>query len=170
MSKDAETPEVLARIEASGLRRIMGVAMLGIIGLVLLYIAMSTPPSAGWLLFLLIVGAAALWLSWRMWQATQYQIELIEDELRCSDGTVIARVADIEALDRGFFAFKPSNGFLIRTKTPAARVWYPGLWWRAGRRIGIGGVTPGSQSKAMSEILAAMLVQQSGGLKSGGLR
>lgn len=155
------TGEVLLTVEASGLRRIMGVAMLAVIGVTLVFVALSTPPSIGWLLFLLVVGIGALWLSVRMWQATSHKIELTDEELRCSDGTVIARVADIENIDRGFFAFKPSNGFLIRTATPGTRMWLPGLWWRAGRRIGVGGVTPASQSKAMSEILAAMIAQRS---------
>lgn len=157
------TDEVLVTVEASGLRRIMGVAMLAVIGVTLLYVAVATPPSLAWLVFLLLVGLAALWLSVRMWQATAYQIELTEEVLRCTDGTVIAQVADIETIDRGFFAFKPSNGFLIRTSTPGARIWLPGLWWRAGRRIGIGGVTPGSQTKTMSEILAAMIAKRSMG-------
>ncbi|CUH87968.1 hypothetical protein PH5382_01897 [Phaeobacter sp. CECT 5382] len=155
------TDEVLVTVEASGLRRVMGVSMLAVIGATLLYVAVATPPSMGWLVFLLVVGLGALWLAVRMWQATEHQIELTERELRCTDGTVIARVEDIQTIDRGFFAFKPSNGFLIRTATPGSRIWMPGLWWRAGRRIGIGGVTPGSHSKAMSEILAAMIAQRS---------
>lgn len=155
------TDDVLVTVEASGLRRIMGVSMLAVIGVTLIYVAVSTPPSLAWLVFLLFVGLGALWLAVRMWQATSQKIELTEEVLRCTDGTVIAQVADIETIDRGFFAFKPSNGFLIRTATPGNRVWLPGLWWRAGRRIGIGGVTPGSQSKTMSEILAAMIAKRS---------
>lgn len=155
------TDEVLVTVEASGLRRIMGVSMLALIGGILLYVAMSTPPSMAWLVFLLVVGLGALWMAVRMWQATLHKIELTDTVLRCTDGTVIARVEDIQAIDRGFFAFKPSNGFLIRTATAGTRIWQPGLWWRAGRRIGIGGVTPGSHSKAMSEILAAMIAQRS---------
>ncbi|OED47034.1 hypothetical protein [Leisingera sp. S232] len=152
--------DVLAAIEASAGRRVMGTAMLGLTGCLLIFVVFAAPPSPPWLVFLLAVGFAALWLSVRMWQATVHRIELTTEVLRCSDGRVIAQVKDIEAIDRGFFAFKPSNGFLIRTKTTEARVWMPGLWWRSGRRIGIGGVTPGSQGKAMSEILAAMLVQR----------
>lgn len=154
------TDEVLATIEASGPRRIMGVAMLAAIGVILIYVGMTTPPAAGWLIFLLVTGILALWAAVRMWQATTERIELTEEVLRSSDGTVIVRVEDVEKIDRGFFAFKPSNGFLIRSKAPGDRVWQPGLWWRSGRRIGIGGVTPGSQSKALSEILAAMIVQR----------
>mgnify|MGYP000182353287 CR=1 FL=1 len=153
--------EIVASVRASEARRYMGVGMLFAVGTLVIYVALATPPSAAWLVFLLVVGLGSLWLAVRMWQATQFQIELTEDELRCSDGNVIARVDDIENIDRGFFAFKPSNGFLIKTKTPASRIWQPGLWWRFGRRIGIGGVTPGSQSKAMSEILAAMIAMRS---------
>ncbi|UWQ31709.1 hypothetical protein K3555_14040 [Leisingera sp. M527] len=152
--------EVLATIEASGGRRIMGTVMLGLTGCLLLYVAFAAPPSPAWLVFLLAVGAAALWLAVRMWQATVHRIELTAEELRCSNGQLIARVEDIKAIDRGFFAFKPSNGFLIRTGAQGSRIWMPGLWWRSGRRIGIGGVTPGSQGKAMSEILAAMMAQR----------
>jgi len=155
--------EIVATIKASEPRRYMGVGMLGMVGALVIYVALSTPPSAGWLVFLLVVGLFAIWLAARMWQATQYHIELTEDELRSSDGNVIARVDDIKSIDRGFFAFKPSNGFLIKTKTPASRIWQPGLWWRFGRQIGIGGVTPGSQSRAMSEILAAMVAMRNQG-------
>lgn len=155
--------EIVATIRASEPRRYMGVGMLGMVGALVIYVALSTPPSAGWLVFLLVVGLSAIWLAARMWQATQYHIELTEDELRSSDGNVIARVDDIKSIDRGFFAFKPSNGFLIKTKTPASRIWQPGLWWRFGRQIGVGGVTPGSQSRAMSEILAAMVAMRNQG-------
>ncbi|MBY6056677.1 hypothetical protein KUV26_07275 [Leisingera daeponensis] len=155
--------EVLATIEASAGRRVMGTLMLGVTGCLLVYVAFAAPPSPAWLVFLLAVGAGALWLAVRMWQATVHRIELTAEELRSSDGQVIVRVEDIEAIDRGFFAFKPSNGFLIRSSVPGGRAWMPGLWWRSGRRIGIGGVTPGSQGKAMSEILAAMLMQRGQG-------
>lgn len=155
--------DVVARLKVSEARRYMGVCMLAMVGALVIYVALATPPSAGLLVFLLVIGVSSLWLAARMWQATQFEVELTEIELRCTDGTVIARVEDIESIDSGFFAFKPSNGFLVKTKTPAGRTWRPGLWWRVGRRIGIGGVTPGSHSKAMSQILAAMIAMRSQG-------
>lgn len=154
--KDADQ-EVLASIEASQPRRVMGVVMLGGLGVLTLYLGASSPPSLGWLAFLIVVGVVSIWMAIRLWQATEHRIELTREMLRCSDGVEIARVADLAHMDRGFFAFKPSNGFLLRSEVAGPRVWYPGLWWRAGRRIGIGGVTPGSQAKAMSEILAALM-------------
>ena len=77
------------------------------------------------------------------------------------------RIEEVEALERGLFAFKPSNGFLIRTRAPKPRGWQPGLWWRVGRRIGIGGVTSAGQAKAMSEIMAALLLERDGGPAAG---
>ncbi|MEO0938930.1 MAG: hypothetical protein AAFY38_12325 [Pseudomonadota bacterium] len=152
--------EVLAIIHASPGRRWLGVISMGFLGFVLLWIAFSTPPSLGWQAFLLAMGAAALWLTTRMYQATSHRIELTEEGLRDSSGTLIAAFDDIQSMDRGFFAFKPSNGFLLKTKSRGARTWRPGLWWRLGKRIGIGGVTPGHQSKAMAEIIAIRLAQR----------
>ena len=95
-------------------------------------------------------------------------IVLTESELRSTEGDRIARVDEIEALDRGVLAFKPSNGFMVRTRTAQPRAWRPGLWWRVGRRVGIGGVTPGGQTKAMAEILAALMAEREGRGPRGG--
>lgn len=152
--------EVLAVVEASAPRRWMGVGMLVAVGLLLIYVALATPPAPGWQLFLIVTGGLALWLAQRLYQATLHRIELTEHELRSSTGEVIARVEDVEAMDRGVFAFKPSNGFLVRTREPGERAWAPGLWWRVGRRVGIGGVVAASQTKFMSEVLAALIAQR----------
>lgn len=149
--------EVLATIGASRARRVLGVAMLGFVGAFSLYVAFSSPPTAAWLAFLLAVGVGALWQAVRMWQATSHRIELTLKGLRSTDGTVVARMEDIESVDRSAFAFKPSNGFLIKLKEPGMRSWKPGLWWRFGRQIGVGGVTPVAEGKAMADILKALL-------------
>ena len=49
---------------------------------------------------------------------------------------------------------------MLKTRTPGPRVWRPGIWWRIGRRVGIGGVMPGHQTKAMAEILAALQAER----------
>ena len=155
--------EVLATTRASSGRRAIGLTALGILGLFLIYVAFISSPGLGWQVFLLAMGGLALWMADKMRRATAGAIELTATELRDSDGTVIARVEDIIGLDRGVFAFKPSNGFLLRTKpgTGGDRIWRPGLWWRIGRRIGVGGMTPGSQTKFMSEIISAMMAERS---------
>lgn len=154
--------EILAVVQASPARRWMGVGMLACVGGLVIYVALAAPPTVFWQMFLIAVGVGALWMADRLRRATEMRIELTETELRDSGGERIALVADVVGLDRGFFAFKPSNGFLMKTRSPAARIWRPGLWWRAGRRIGIGGVTPGGQTKAMSEILAVLIAQRDG--------
>lgn len=149
--------EVLAVVRASTGRRVLGMLSLGLLGFALIYIAFAQPPSLLWQLFLIVVGAAALWLADTMRKATASAIELTPLCLRDRDGTIIAMIEDIQSMDRGFFAFKPSNGFLLKTHTSAPGIWRPGLWWRVGRRIGIGGMTPGHQTKFMSEIISGMM-------------
>ncbi|AUQ57806.1 MULTISPECIES: hypothetical protein [Phaeobacter] len=155
--------EILATVDASAPRRVLAAVMLIVVGALAIYVALAKPPAPHWLVFLLAIGGFCLWLAMRLWQATALRIELTEEVLRSSDGAVIAEVADVVAVDRGVFAFKPSNGFLIRTATKGARSWRPGLWWRLGHRIGIGGVTPGAQSKSMAEILAIMIARREAG-------
>lgn len=155
--------EILATVSASQPRRWLGVGLLALVGGLVIYVAFAAPPSLGWQAFLVLVGAGALWMAERMRRATETCIELTRSELRDTVGDCIARVEDIERLDRGMFAFKPSNGFLITTRASGARAWRPGLWWRMGRRIGVGGVTPAAQTKFMSEMLAAMLAERDAG-------
>lgn len=154
--------EILAVIEASQARRWMAVFMLAGVAAAVIYVALATPPELGWQMFLLVTGGGALWMAEKLRRATTGRIELTSSTLRSSDGTIIVAVDQIASLDRGVFAFKPSNGFLIKAKSSAPMAWRTGLWWRIGRRIGIGGVTPGSQSKAMAEIIAALMAEKAG--------
>lgn len=156
--------EVLAVVEASAPRRWLALVMLVALGVLLIYVALMTPPPLMWQVFLIALGAGSLWMAQSMYAATSGRVELTDSEVRTGTGEVIARIEDIEQVERGAFAFKPSNGFLIRTRVPAARAWRPGLWWRLGRRIGVGGVTPGSQTKFMAEMISAMLAERDGTL------
>ena len=152
--------DVLAYVEASPLRRWLGITMLGSLGGLSIYIALAQPPELAWQAFLLAFGLGSVWMAERMWRATHHRIELTREELRDTSGAVIAQVADITSMDRGFLAFKPSNGFLLRLSASQGRVWRPGLWWRMGRRVGVGGVAPGNQTRMMSDMLAMMLAER----------
>ncbi|WP_171130255.1 MULTISPECIES: hypothetical protein [unclassified Ruegeria] len=149
--------EVLATVDASAPRRWIGVVMLVVISVLVIYVALATPPELAWQVFLLVIGGATLWLAQRMWSATADGLELTATELRTRSGRVICRIEDVVSVDRGVFAFKPSNGFLIRVATSEGNAWAPGLWWRLGNRVGVGGVTAASKTKFMSELLTAML-------------
>ncbi|SMO49171.1 hypothetical protein [Ruegeria faecimaris] len=152
--------EVLAVVKASSPRRWMGVGMLSTVGFLVVFVALAAPPEPSWQVFLFVVGAASFWLAYRMWQATSDWIELTETELRTGAGQPIAAIEDIETVERGAFAFKPSNGFLVTTRQSGANRWAPGLWWRLGRRVGIGGMTSAAETKFMSEILSVMVAER----------
>ena len=156
--------EVLAVTRASTGRRVLGLTALAGLGVLLIYVAFAHPPELAFQAFLIVVGVAALFFADSMRRATASSVELTAAGLRDGDGTVIANIEDIEALDRGVFAFKPSNGFLIKTTVKTSNQWRPGLWWRLGRRIGVGGMTPGRQSKYMAEALAVMMARRDGKL------
>ena len=152
--------EVIARIEAAPGRRWLGVGMIGLLAALLVYLAMSIPFHLPRQAGLLLAGGLAFWLAMAMHRATALTIDLTETELRDGSGAVLARVADIVAVERGALAFKPTNGFLVRTDGKQARMWKPGLWWRMGRRIGGGGVLPPAQTKAMADMLATMIASR----------
>lgn len=153
--------EVLARAMPAPARRAFGVGTLGLLGSILLSVALASPPAhLGWLAFLLVAGAGALWAAWKQWLATEQGLVLTDLGLFESGGAPIAMLDEIEALDRGVFAFKPSNGFLLRLAAPKPRHWAPGIWWRVGRRVGVGGVTGAAETRAMADILAALLARR----------
>ncbi len=152
--------KILARITASAPRRLLGVGALVFLGALLIYMAFAAPPSLVWQLFLLALGAGALVLAALMRQATALELELTETELRDTSGAVLARIDDVVRVDRGAFAMKPSNGFTLTTNRPQARCWRPGLWWRLGRRVAVGGVTSGAQTRPVADVIAAMIARR----------
>lgn len=161
--KHPSEPEVLAVVQASTGRRILGLGSLYLLSLMVIYVALARPPAVGWQVFLLVMGGGSIWIAEQMRRATAPALELTESELRDSTGLVIARVDNIASIDRGMFAFKPSNGFLIRLTTGMDRKWRPGMWWRIGNRIGVGGMVPGPQTKFMAEMISAMIARREAG-------
>ena len=153
---------VLATAAATMGRRVLGLGALALLGVLMIYLAFSGTTGVATQIGFLVIGAGALWLAEQMRQATAQRVELTRAGLRDSDGTVIARLDEIEKVDRGILAFKPSNGFVIKTKTRGRGRLRPGLWWRVGRMIGVGGMTPVRQTKLMAELLADLLVREAG--------
>ncbi|MEE9453546.1 MAG: hypothetical protein V3V13_04080 [Paracoccaceae bacterium] len=147
--------EILVRLEVVQHRRWFGVLLLAGLGGCLLYVAALSRLNVGLNgVLLALVGAAFLWAAWRLYLATADTLILNHEGISCETGGLICRLEDIESVDKGFFAFKPSNGFLIRLKQPGPRAWVPGMWWQIGRRIGIGGVTSPRQAKEMVAMIA----------------
>ena len=152
---------VLARLHASPIRRWLGVGMLGVLGAALIWLALSGPAQQGWARALLaLAGLAAVALGDVMRRATAHGLELTRYALRDSSGRVLAEVDQIVRVHRGVFAFKPSNGFKLTLARAHDAAWMPGLWWRFGRQLGVGGVIPGTQAKYMAEVLEHLIAER----------
>ena len=160
-SKKPDPNEVLAEITPNPSRRGAAVGMLVVLGALLLVIAGSRPPAEfGWMLFLVFFGAGCLWLAWTMWRVSGRTVELTRTELREVDGRVLCSIDNVERVDRGIFAFKPAGGFLVKLKQPMDRVVAPGLWWRMGRTLAVGGVIARRQGKEVADLMSVLLVQR----------
>ncbi|TDL85821.1 hypothetical protein [Meridianimarinicoccus aquatilis] len=153
--------DIVATLTPSPVRRIIAVLSLAAVALMLLWIVLVTPPSdLGWLFFLVAGGLGLLWLSWRLWTATEGQIVLTRDGLFDSSGRCLTTIDNIKMVERGPFAFKPSGGFAVQLKEAPGRGWSPGMWWRFGRRLGVGGVTPVAQSKVVAESIILIILEK----------
>lgn len=151
----------LARLEVTPARRFVGVAMQAGLGMFLLFfVATRGGGNLGVIALLGGAGFALLWFAWLFWQATEVALVLTTKGLFDSNGRHFCDFENIAKVDRSFFAFRPSAGFVILTKTPVARGWAPGVWWAFGRRIGVGGATSRPAGKQMSDIISVMLTER----------
>lgn len=131
--------------------------MLVVLAGLLFSLALADPTTPAWRFGFALIGLGAFWAATAIWRATDERLILTRDDLQTEGGEVIVEVSDILSVDRGAFAFKPSHGFLLTTKTAGPRRWAPGLWWRVGRRVGVGGTLPGGEARAMAELLTALM-------------
>ena len=94
-------------------------------------LAFLRPPASFPLQMLLVLlGVVALVGCVRMLNATSRGLVLSDAGLSDTEGRLVAALDKIEKVERGVFAFKPSNGFVLLLKSPMPRAWEPGLWWR----------------------------------------
>ncbi len=160
-----EPTDPIAILSVSPIRRLFSTGVQAGLGVVLILTAGQLPdPSPLGLVTLLALGGVALWMAWNMYQATGRDVILTREAVTDSQGETIARLEDITSVDSGFFAFKPSNGFLLRLSSKASRRWVPGLWWRVGTRVGIGGATNGKAARDMADIIRLIKADPSAGL------
>ncbi len=151
------------RMVPSRPRLVIAVAVLAALGLLLIEIAVTG--SFGGIsarLGLLAVASGAFLLAYTVWRTGRVSLELAAGTLRETgpEGRILARLEDIRGVDRGAFAFKPSNGFLLRLTTRGPAAWVPGLWWRRGRIVGVGGLVPAHQAKLVAEAISLELAKK----------
>jgi hypothetical protein len=163
MTDATAAPRIIARITPPSARRWFAILSVAALGGVLIWLGLAHPPQDTWaLLFLLGFGALALYLADRLRQATEGALDLREDGLFDRKGRLLAPAEAILAVNRGVFAFKPSNGFVLVLDRSLGFAWEPGLWWRVGRRVGVGGVITSAEGRFMAE-MAETLINRRGG-------
>ncbi|WP_424975226.1 hypothetical protein [Dinoroseobacter sp. S124A] len=160
--EEFELPErPVLHLTPAPFKRGVSAAMLFLLAFLLGYVLLLHPPASfGWMAFLGVMTAGAGWLGISMAQARPQGLELRSDGLYRADGEVICLLSEIVSVNRGAFAFKPSNGFLLRLAEPRDRAWMPGLYWRLGRFVGVGGVTHKAQGDMIAETIALTLSSQ----------
>ncbi|QHQ33955.1 hypothetical protein [Algicella marina] len=151
----------IAALAISTSRRIFGAAVLCTLGAFLAFLAV-TLPEGGVFGRVLLGGLGALFFWWgaAYYRATEGGLVLTEEGVFESTGEAIIPLTNIRKVDRSFFAFKPSNGFLIEAKAPMTRRWKPGLYWRFGRKVGVGGATPGKAARDFADVISLMLTER----------
>lgn len=157
MDQDKEDDDIVISIAPSPGRRWIGVLALAGLGVLLLSLVFE-PTGGLWRLLFLGLSVGAFLSADRLRRATADSVVLTETVIRTGSGRILAHISNVKGIERGALAFKPSNGFLVRLHEPEGKGWAPGLWWQRGRLLGIGGVIPGGQSRAMAELLAALLL------------
>jgi len=136
------TDNIIATLTPSPVRFWGALTIILGFGALLLWIAASGAAGSltGALVFLL-AAALSFYAAFVIHKIKTIGLVLTEEGLFDTTGRALCRMENIEGIDRSFFALKPSNGFVIKLKSPTDRAGVPGLWWRLGRRIGVGGVT-----------------------------
>ena len=150
------TNDTILTVGASPARRLAALAILGGLGLLLLWLATGTEGlDAPGRAVIGALGIGTLTLAGWMQAASRVRLVLTEEALMEEGGTLLTPLDAVTRSDRGPFASKPSSGFVLRLDRSVGPVaWRPGLWWRIGRRIGVGGILAGHETRAMSEAIA----------------
>jgi|SRR5690606_5367551 len=131
---------------------------LGGLSVILALLAAAVPPGRASLRVAL--GLAALLAAGAtiaFWRGRNAALTIGADGIRDEGGRMIAPLDQVAGVDRGVFAMKPASGFVVRlTVAPGSR-WVPGLWWRAGRLLGVGGLAPLAATRAAADLLTALI-------------
>jgi hypothetical protein len=151
-----DTP--LATLRPSTPRLVFTVICLAAFAAALLWIAFMQPPdNIGWRGFLLLAAILVVWSVLRLRRLRGRALVLTEDALVDTSSGTVCRIADIARINTSTFALKPARGFAIDLVESGERVWIPGLWWRIGRNVGVGGMTGSVETRMMAERLDAMV-------------
>jgi len=109
------------------------------------------------------LALAGIYGALRFWQATATGLELTLTELREAGGRQVVMMEEVVSVERTAFGIvKPTNGFVIVTRSKSTSTILPGIWWRFGKLIGVGGLTGQGEGKAMAELMQELIKRRQG--------
>ena len=159
--KDLSMPDVIVKIQPGKARRIFSAILLCLVALVMLNLVFTGSANSVVLkTILLSMSCVFLWQAQTSLRSADAALVLTRDGLFDGQGELICSISQIVSVDRGWFSLKPSNGFLIRLHEPAVRKWSPGLYWRIGTRLGVGGALSPAQTKELSDKLMLLVEER----------
>lgn len=153
---DLESDGIILSIGPSPARRYFAVICFVALAVVLIGLVVQGSPSILWQAVFLGTAIASLLGAKRLYQGTEDEVELTRTELRLRSGRLLTTIDNVNVVERGPFAFKPSNGFLVRLHAPCGKGWTPGLFWQRGTYLGIGGAINAGHTRAMAEAITAL--------------
>lgn len=159
MTHDFPGEDLVCRLAPSMPRLWIGTFAVAGVACVIFWIAATGTFTPAARFLVAVLGALMAFGAVKFYRSATVQLEFDGDTLfETGSGRVLARLENIKRLDRGALAFKPSSGFLIVLKVrDGSNAWVPGIWWRVGRHVGVGGVVPSHAAKFMAEIIEMRL-------------
>ncbi len=148
-----ENEKPLAFINPPTLKRYFFTLLSLVLAILLLYEGLAFFIVSGERLGFVLVGLFLLGLTYLFYSNTGKSLILYEDRLVSTDGELLFEVNNVASIENGLFSFKPSNGVLFYLKEPMSFKWKLGLWWRFGKRVGIGGCTQKSSINFAVEVI-----------------
>ena len=141
-------------------RRWFGVFSLGlpalIIGALLVQGAITSLIST---VILLVVAGVFGWSAYRMATVPAKGIVFDGKSLETEDGLVLAKMDEIVDVQTSIFAMKPTNGFTLILNSTSKMPTRPGIFWRQGRHMGVGGLLRASEAKSIGKAIQAEVVR-----------
>ena len=141
--------------------KILGTIIFGLL-LFLIYTVSSLDNEITLLDFLLIplIILLALWFKSFLNRYSKMGFLINQEGLFNLDKSLICRIDEIDQIDTSPYTFKSANGFIVILKTKNSFKTVPGLYWRLGKRISIGGLIAKNESKFVSSTLLQFFEKQ----------
>jgi hypothetical protein len=153
--------DFIMKIQPSFSRRLFGVIILSVSALIMMNFVFTDAAQSAILKAILFgFSLVFLWQVQANLRFTKATLILTRDGLFDTDGGLVCSLSNIEKVDRGWLSFKPSNGFLLRLHEPMPSKWSPGLYWRIGRSLGVGGAISPAETKKMSDKIILLLQEK----------